>query len=180
MRGITPRSQSKSRSQLWRMSAHYSSNLNIQVPGAQDGSVTNSPLLPQQDCPAFAGDAVLNGAFKKISNAVDLNILGGYKKSWELGTMSSFFWITIWKGIFLLRNMSLWLLILLISYKPLWIFDYFLKSYISCRPGTEDILLSCFIQWTGLLSAPLRLWSSLTCLRSSRWSIIKCCCVFLT
>ena len=46
-------------------------HLNAQVPGSQDGSVSNSPLLPQQDCPAFAGDAVLNGAFKKISNSVD-------------------------------------------------------------------------------------------------------------
>ena len=67
---------------LWRMSAWYSSNPNIQVPGAQDGSAANSPLLPQQDCPAFAGDAVLNGAFKKISNAVDQNTYT-YKKSWE-------------------------------------------------------------------------------------------------
>ena len=56
------------------MSARTYSNSNIQVPGAQDGSAANSPLLPQQDCPAFAGDAVLNGAFKKISNAVDKNI----------------------------------------------------------------------------------------------------------
>ena len=40
------------------------------VPGGGDPAVTNSHLLPQQDCPVFTGDCVMNGAFKKISNAV--------------------------------------------------------------------------------------------------------------
>ena len=30
--------------------------------------MTNSQLLPQQDCPNFSGDSVLDGAFRKISN----------------------------------------------------------------------------------------------------------------
>ena len=52
-----------------------------------------------------------------------------------------------------------------------WHFKKSFNSHSIHRLGTEDILLSCFIRWTGLLSAPLRLWSSLTCLRSSRWSV---------
>ena len=42
----------------------------VEVPGGSDPAVTNSHLLPQQDCPVFTGDCVMNGAFKKISNAV--------------------------------------------------------------------------------------------------------------
>ena len=42
----------------------------VEVPGGSDPAVTNSHVLPQQDCPVFTGDCVMNGAFKKISNAV--------------------------------------------------------------------------------------------------------------
>ena len=44
--------------------------IQVQVPGANEGSVSNSHLVPQQECPSFSGDCVLNGAFKKISNMV--------------------------------------------------------------------------------------------------------------
>ena len=41
----------------------------VQVPGPGSEGASNSQLLPQQDCPSFAGDSVLDGAFKKISNS---------------------------------------------------------------------------------------------------------------
>ena len=44
--------------------------IQVQVPGANDGSISNNHLVPQQDCPSFSGDCVLDGAFKKISNTV--------------------------------------------------------------------------------------------------------------
>ena len=40
----------------------------LQVPGPGGEGSTNSQLLPQQDCPNFSGDSVLDGAFRKISN----------------------------------------------------------------------------------------------------------------
>ena len=58
---------------LQRRKSFY--KFNVQVPPGGDGSPANSTLLPQQDCPAFSGDAVLNGAFKKISNSVDPNMI---------------------------------------------------------------------------------------------------------
>ena len=48
--------------------------IQVQVPGANDGSISNNHLVPQQDCPSFSGECVLNGAFKKISNMVNQKI----------------------------------------------------------------------------------------------------------
>ena len=54
----------------WVCQLHVSRVSRGKVPGGGDPAVTNSHLLPQQDCPVFTGDCVMNGAFKKISNAV--------------------------------------------------------------------------------------------------------------
>ena len=47
--------------------------IQVQVPGT-DTSVDNNSLVPQQDCPAFSGDSVLEGNFKKICNSVSIDI----------------------------------------------------------------------------------------------------------
>ena len=47
--------------------------IQVQVPGT-DTTAANNSLVPQQDCPAFSGDSVLDGTFNKISNSVSINI----------------------------------------------------------------------------------------------------------
>ena len=48
--------------------------IQVQVPGV-DTNTGNNSLTPQQACPAFSGDSVLAGAFKKISNAVRISVI---------------------------------------------------------------------------------------------------------